>query len=130
VSASCRHLLMASSLCACGTDRTACECTDPAARVRVPADRVAAVIDVKVSGDGCPPGTEVTCEQQTTTGCAVYRFAASAAGSCEIGVVFVDGMFTASVKFSPLTCCTGFFPDPPSAGDIDATRPLDAGGAG
>jgi hypothetical protein len=121
---------MTSSLFACGTDRPACECADPAARVRVPAESAAAVTEVKVSGNGCPPGTEVTCEQQTTTGCVVYRFKASTAGSCDVSVVYVDGMFTASVKFSPVTCCTGFFPDPPSSGDIDATRPLDAGGAG
>jgi hypothetical protein len=121
--------LVWSSLHACGTSRTECDCAEAAARVRVPAESAAAVAQVSLAGEACA-GVQPTCEQQTTVGCAAYRFQASAAGSCVVSVTFADrGMFTATVKFSSTTCCAGFYPDPPSAGDIDVIPPEGDGGA-
>ena len=114
----------------CSQGITQCECLDPAAHVQVPAESAASVMEIELSGPACE-GTLAKCVKESVTGCAEYAFTARAAGQCKVDVIFTSGTFSTTVAFSaPNSCCTGFYPQPASAGEIDASRPLsDAGGA-
>lgn len=115
---------------ACSSKSTECDCIDPSLRVSVPAEAAAEVIDVRVSGAACT-GVAVTCAQQGVGGCASWRFAANATGTCHVEVSFAAGTsYTRDVTIAPPNgCCTGFYPDPESAGEIDVTPPGASGPA-
>jgi hypothetical protein len=105
-----------------------CDCIDPSLKVSVAPESAAAVADVRVSGDACS-GVAVTCAQQGIGGCASWRFAANAAGTCHIDVLFVAGTtYARDVSIVQSTgCCSGFFPSPVSAGEVDVTPPVSSG---
>jgi hypothetical protein len=125
-------LLVAAVVSSCGgTTQTECSCIPPGARVNVAPESAAAVTEVKLSGTACD-GVTPSCVQAAATGCATYSFQPKAPGGCTVTVLFVDGTFTANLTFEQTTgCCSGLYPTPASAGDIDAVRaPADAGGPG
>ena len=117
-------------LTACAPGKTECDCADPAAHVHVAPESAAEVIAIDLSGPACA-GARATCGQPSTTGCATYVFTARAAGVCKVNVTFASGTFTASVSFAPPNgCCTGYYAEPASGGDIEASRPGGDAGAG
>jgi hypothetical protein len=127
-------LLPAAAACclACSSSRAECACDDPAIEVRVPEDRAAAFEDISLSGSACV-GVTAACAETSTAGCLRYRFDAHAAGSCHIDVDFSAGppRFSADVAVLSGGCCTGFYANPRSAGQIDVPgASSDAGGTG
>jgi len=123
-------LLVGLTATACSQSKTECDCADPGVHVHVPPESAAAVTEVRLSGPACS-GQKATCTQAAAAGCAAYGIAASAAGTCQIDVIFVDTTFTATVTFAPGdSCCTGLYPTPANAGEIEATRGPSDGGAG
>lgn len=110
-----------------------CDCIDPSLKISVAPESAAAVLDVRLSGEACG-SAKVTCAQEGIGGCASWRFAATAAGTCHIDVDFVSGTtYARDISIVQTTgCCSGFFPSPASAGEIDVTVPpggvTDAGG--
>jgi len=116
---------------ACNQPKTECDCAEPGAHVHVPPESAAAVTEVRLSGPACD-GQTATCTQPAAAGCATYAIVARAPGTCQVDVVFVDTTFTATVAFAQGdSCCTGLYPTPANAGEIEATRgPSDAGSAG
>jgi hypothetical protein len=123
---------------ACSSADTQCDCADPALRVHVPSESAVAVSEVRVSGTACE-GATVSCIQPGTEGgCASYQFAAKAAGTCHVEVLFATGGSVArDVSITEATgCCAGFFAQPATEGDIavtpppSGTAPADAGDEG
>lgn len=115
----------------CSSSATSCDCIAPGAHVHIPSGSEAAVTGVRLSGPACD-GLTATCSQPLGVGCSVYSFSPVNPGACTVDVVFVDATFTADVTFAQTTgCCSGIYPSPASAGEIDATRaPGDGGGPG
>lgn len=110
---------------------TQCDCIDPSLVVKVPAESASGVVDVKVSGAACD-GVAVTCAQLGIGGCASWRFAASAAGTCHIDVLFAAGTTTShDITIKQVDgCCAGFYADPVSAAEVDVTPPANGVDAG
>ena len=123
-------LLVCLKMAGCSQSKTECDCADPGAHVHVLPESAAEVTEVRLSGPACS-GQKPTCTQAAAVGCATYGIVASAAGSCQIDVVFVDTTFTATVTFAQGdSCCTGLYPTPANAGEIEATPGPSDGGAG
>ena len=125
-------LLVAALASSCaGTSKTECSCIPAGAQVHVAPESAGAVTQVRLSGAACD-GVTPACVQAAATGCATYSLSPKAAGQCTVTVLFVDGTFSANVTFEQTTgCCSGLYPSPASAGDIEAVRaPADAGGLG
>jgi hypothetical protein len=120
----------------CGDDsKVECTCASPALVVNVPPERASAVIDVVPSGPACDAVMAgcVMAAPNGGAGCVQYAIVASAAGNCHIDVDFSSGppRFSADVRVAAVTCCSGFYAQPTSAGEIDVpSADLDAGGAG
>ena len=114
-------------LAACGPSRAVCDCADPTLHVSVPKDVAGSAMGLVLSG-ACA-GEKVTCDEIAGGGCAEYRFVAHAAGACHVDLDFATGRrFSADVKISESAgCCSGFFAEPPSAGDMRVPE-MDAGG--
>jgi hypothetical protein len=125
--------LAALAASACSTSNTACDCVDPSLHVTVPAESAGSVTSVTASGPACA-GATAACAQSVPGGCAGWRLGATASGDCHIVVAFATGeAFTADVTIQQASgCCTGFYPVPASAGEIDVPAPaaatVDAGG--
>jgi hypothetical protein len=117
-----------STLAACGSSSTECECADDAIEVSIPAEAQGDVDDVALSGNACT-GVTATCENPGAGGCAVYRVAGIAAGDCHVDVDFKSGTrFSADVTLVADSCCAGFYANPASADEIDVPAPsFDAG---
>jgi hypothetical protein len=119
----------AAALAACGGGGTQCLCGDGGALVALPPDRAPQVVQFQLSGPACQ-GATATCSQPLASGCAEFTFHATAEGTCDVDVLFASAPpdFHAQVSFTAVSCCPGYFPQPPGAGHIDV--PDAAGDAG
>jgi hypothetical protein len=125
-----RLLLLAALTTACSQTKSECDCADPGAHVHVAPESAGAVTEIRLSGPACD-GQKASCTQPAAAGCATYAITPRAAGQCQVDVVFVDTTFSATVTFAQgSTCCTGLYPTPVNAGEIEATRGPSDGGAG
>jgi hypothetical protein len=120
------------TLLACGDSaRRECACgADPSAFIDLPPDRAVQVVEVQLGGVACASAT-ATCTQPVASGCAQYAYQASADGTCVVDVLFAAGPpdFHAEVKFASVTCCSGFYAQPPSAAHLDVPSASGDGGA-
>ena len=109
------------------TGPTACDCVDPTLHVRVPPDLAGAAMGV-ILGGACAD-QRVSCTMASGSGCAEYAFSASMPGTCHLDMDFLTGRrFSADIKIVHTAgCCSGFFAEPPSAGDVQVPE-MDGGG--
>jgi hypothetical protein len=124
---------------ACNGDKTECSCVSPGFTVTIttittidttPASQLMA------SGPACAAAT-ITCELPTAgaSACTTYRVVPSAPGACEVDLYFSSGTDDEQdVNIVEATgCCSGYYADPPSAGDVEFPAPAaapDGGGGG
>lgn len=103
------------------TVANACDCADPNVLVRVPSQFVQPTNTVTVSGAGCL-GSTVTCTQSSGNGCLTFTVVPVGAGNCHIDVTLPTHTFTTDIAIKRATgCCTGLYPDPIAAGDVQVT---------
>jgi len=123
--------LIASAYACSSALQPQCDCADPSLRVSVPPESAAGVTEVRASGTACD-GVPVTCAQQGIGGCASWRFAAAAAGTCHVEVLFASGKTYARDVTIQHTdgCCSGFYASPVSAADIEVTPPANSAADG
>jgi hypothetical protein len=115
----------------CSGSGDTCDCPDTTITITVPADVASSVTAVNLTGAACT-GLTATPKNQTNGGTA-YAFAASAAGTCSIDVVFADGTtFDDELTILRQTgCCAGFVASPASAAQVQVPEPdASAGDAG
>lgn len=124
------------ALGACGGggsgDGPQCTCGDDGVTIDLPPDRASQVAGVQLGGVACQ-GVVPSCNQPVASGCAQYAFHAVAAGRCDVDVLFASGPsdFHAEVSFARVSCCPGYWPQPPEAAHLEVPDPgADAGGAG
>jgi len=125
-------VVMAAGACSSSSAGATCACADPTVRVDLPPDRAVEVVGVQLSGRACPAAV-AQCVQPAGAGCAEYEFEASADGACEVDVTFGQGPadFTAQLTFAQVTCCAGYYVQPPTASPVDVPSvDLDAGARG
>jgi len=109
-----------------------CTCGDDGVTIDLPPDRASQVASVQLGGAACQ-GVVPSCNQPVMAGCEQYTFHASGAGTCDIDVLFASGPadFHAEVSFARVTCCPGYWPQPPEAAHLEVPDLAgDAGGAG
>jgi hypothetical protein len=109
---------------------TECDCQDPTVRIEVPSDRAADALGVTFSGRGCATAS-AQCSQPVAGGCAEYTFEATGIGDCTIELQFssTPADFQEQVSFAGVSCCSGFYIDPPSAAPIQVPSLDDDAGA-
>lgn len=124
---------LVAAIVACGgSSGTQCACGDSSVVIDLPADRAADVAGVQVSGPACQ-GVSASCSQPVATGCVEYTFRGVADGACDVDVLFASAppTFHAQVSFAAVSCCPGYWPQPPSAARIEVPDVAgDAGAAG
>jgi hypothetical protein len=113
-----------------GSSGTQCACGDSRVVVDVPADRASQVVEVQLSGPACQ-GVSATCSQPVASGCAEYTFRGVGDGACDVDVLFASAppAFHAHLSFAAVSCCPGYWPQPPSAAHIDVPDVADDAGA-
>jgi hypothetical protein len=116
---------------ACHDDATECDCLAPGFTITVEPGGPEEAVMVIPSGPACADAG-VTCETPTSLGCTAYRVVPTAEGDCHVDVYFSGGTDDSDdVNIVEETgCCSGFYPDPPSAGQVDLPppgTPADAG---
>lgn len=126
-------LAFAPAVEACGGDSggTQCTCASPTVFIDVPADRAADVLSIALSGEGCGTAT-ATCTEDAASGCTQYAFQGTAVGACDVDVVLqgVPADFNEEFSFAQMTCCPGYYIEPPSASPLEVRAAIDAGAEG
>jgi hypothetical protein len=126
-------VVFAPAVQACGGDSggTECTCADPTVFIDLPASRAGDVVAVTLSGEGCATAS-ATCTEDAASGCAQYAFRGTGIGACDVDVSMMGAPadYNEQVSFAQLTCCPGYYIEPPGASPIDVTGGLDAGAEG
>jgi hypothetical protein len=113
-----------------GSSETQCECGDSSVVVDLPPDRASQVVEVQLSGPACQ-GVSASCTQPVASGCAQYAFRGVGDGACDVDVLFASAppAFHAQLSFAAVSCCPGYWAQPPSAAHIDVPDLADDAGA-
>jgi hypothetical protein len=119
------------SATACDDGRTECACTPQGFIVTIETGATAETTELVPSGPACATAA-VTCTSDAGAACAAYQVIPNASGNCVIDVYFSGGTTDEQdVNIVHDTgCCSGFYPDPPSAGDVDFPAPGGDGSPG
>jgi hypothetical protein len=92
------------------------------------------VKEIELTGAACASASRRIVDAATEAGWTSYDIQPTEVGPCSVEVFFENGLtFSANPPPNPLTithgpgCCGGLYPDPLSAGDIQACPRADAG---
>jgi hypothetical protein len=111
---------------------TECACTPQGFTVTIETGATAQTTQLVPSGPACTMATVTCTSDDGGPECTAYRVIPTASGTCVIDVYFGGG--TADEQDVNIVhdtgCCSGFYPDPPSAGDVDFPAPGAPGDAG
>ena len=114
----------------CTRDTTECDCAPQGFTVTISGPPQ--TTQVVPSGSACVAAS-VTCTSSGVSGsCDAYRVVPSAEGTCQVDVIFgggTDDEQQVNIVHSA-GCCSGFYADPPSAGDVDFQAPAAAADGG
>jgi hypothetical protein len=129
-------LLFACSFATAGCDPGAaeCSCHPTGLLLQICPDLAQQVQQIELTGTACATATRRVVDASAEGGWTRYDIQPSQTGSCSVEVFFKNGLtFTANADPSPLTiirgpgcCSSGLYPDPLSAGDIQACPQSDA----
>jgi len=114
---------------ACGSPGTQCSCPVSTVTVDLPPDRAAALAQVQLTGAACPSAAP-TCSAPAMGGCSQLVFQAAAAGRCQVDLLFSSGYpeYQASLLFTQVSCCPGYYADPPGSARLEVpAAALDGG---
>jgi hypothetical protein len=117
-------------LVSCTGGQTVCDCVPSGLTLSVPEESAAAVSEVSLSGTACVSATQRCIQMALAGGCASTLIVPSQPGTCHVEVYFATGtVFEADVSIVQSGgCCSGLYPDPPGAGQIDVPAPSPDGG--
>ena len=128
-------LLFACSFVTAGCDPggAECSCHPPGLLLQICPDLAHQVQQIELTGSACATATRRLVDAAAEGGWTSYDIQPSQAGQCTVEVFFKNGLtFTANAEPNPLNiipgpgCCKGLYPDPLSAGDIQACPQADA----
>ena len=115
----------------CNSDTPECDCVAPGFTVRI-SPPIMQTSQLTPSGPACATAT-VTCTSPLPAGaCATYHVLPDAPGTCHLDLFFSGGTDDEQdVNIVPTSgCCSGLYPDPPSAGQVEFPSPGVAGDGG
>jgi len=131
----CPGLLFACSFATAGCDpgATECSCRPTGLLLQICPDLAPQVQQIELTGSACATATRRIVDAGAEGGWTSYDIQPQVPGQCTVEVFFKNGLtFTANGQPNPLNitrgpgCCTGLYPDPLSAAEIQACPQSDA----
>ncbi len=123
----------------CDPGQTECACQPTGLLLHVCPALSDQVQSIDLTGSACSGATKRLVDASAEAGWTTYEIQPTQPGQCSLEVTFKNGLtFAADAPPNPLLinhgpgCCSGLYPDPIGAGDIQACpeggAPADAGG--
>jgi hypothetical protein len=127
----CPCLLAACSFATVGCDSggTECSCRPAGLSLQICAALADEVQEIQLSGTGCATASKSIVDGGAEGGWTVYDIQPNQTGQCGLEVFFKNGLTFAAgdltIDHGP-GCCTGLYPDPLAASEIQACPETDA----